>query len=187
MNLPNKITMFRVFLIPVFVVLLMVEQIPYYNFIALGVFSLACFSDFLDGYLARKYNLVTTFGKFMDPLADKILVCTAMILLIELDKIPSVIVAVIMAREFIISGFRLIASDKGVVIAAGYLGKFKTVAQMFMCIFLMFTADDKFDKYLFFRVVNILGIVFMWLALVLTVVSLIDYMWRNRKVLSDQK
>lgn len=179
--------MFRVFLIPVFVVLLMVKQIPYYNFIALGVFSLACFSDFLDGYLARKYHLVTTFGKFMDPLADKVLVCTAMILLIELGKIPSVIVAVIMAREFIISGFRLIASDKGVVIAAGYLGKFKTVAQMFMCIFLMFTANPEYDKYLFFRIIDTLGVIFMWLALILTVVSLIDYMWRNRMVLSDQK
>lgn len=187
MNLPNKITMFRVFLIPVFVVLLMVEEIPYYNFIALAVFSLACFSDFLDGYLARKYHLVTTFGKFMDPLADKILVCTAMILLIELDKIPAVVVAVIMAREFIISGFRLIASDKGVVIAAGYLGKFKTVAQMFMCIFLLFTADDGYNHLLFFKIIGVAGQIFMWLALVLTVVSLIDYMWKNRKVISDQK
>ncbi len=185
MNLPNKITMFRVFLIPVFVILLMLDEIPYYNFIALAVFSVACFSDFLDGYLARKYHLITTFGKFMDPLADKILVCTAMILLIGLQKIPAVVVAVIMAREFIISGFRLIASDKGIVIAAGYLGKFKTAAQMFMCIFLLFTADDSYNKYLFFRIIDVAGAVFMWLALILTVVSLVDYMWRNRSVLSD--
>lgn len=186
MNLPNKITMFRVFLIPVFVVLLMVDEIPYYNFIALAVFSVACFSDFLDGYLARKMGLVTTFGKFMDPLADKILVCTAMILLIELNKIPAVIAAIIMAREFIISGFRLIASDKGVVIAAGYLGKFKTVAQMFMCIFLLFTADPAYNN-LFFRIIDVAGQVFMWLALVLTVVSLVEYIWTNRQVLKDNE
>lgn len=187
MNLPNKITLFRVFMIPVFVFLLMVQQIPYYNFIALGVFAIASFSDFLDGHIARKYNLVTTFGKFMDPIADKILVCTALIMLIEFDKIPAVIVAVIMARDFVINGFRLIASDKGVVIAAGWLGKIKTVVQMVMCMFLLFTADPKYDKYLIFRIAGVLGKVAMWLALVLTVASVIDYIWRNRAVLHDKK
>ncbi len=188
MNLPNKITMFRVFLIPVFVVLLMLQDIlPFYNFIALAVFALACFSDFLDGHLARKYNLVTTFGKFMDPLADKILVCTAMILLIEFNQIPAVVVAVIMAREFIISGFRLIACDKGVVLAAGYLGKIKTFAQMFMCCFLLFTANPEYDDILFFKIVWYAGQVFMWFALVMTVVSLVDYIYKNINVLRDEK
>ena len=188
MNLPNRITMFRVLLIPVFVVLLMLENyLPYYNFIALAVFAAACFSDFLDGHIARKYNLVTTFGKFMDPLADKILVSTALILLIEFEKIPAVVVAVILAREFIISGFRLIACDKGVVLAAGYLGKIKTFAQMFMCCFMLFTADRTYNKFLFFKIVDVVGQIFMWFALIMTVVSLVDYIWNNIDVLMDDK
>ena len=188
MNLPNRITLFRVLLIPVFVVLLMLENyLPYYNFIALAVFAAACFSDFLDGHIARKYNLVTTFGKFMDPLADKILVSTALILLIEFEKIPAVVVAVILAREFIISGFRLIACDKGVVLAAGYLGKIKTFAQMFMCCFMLFTADRTYNKFLFFKIVDVVGQIFMWFALIMTVVSLVDYIWNNIDVLKDDK
>jgi len=187
MNLPNKITLFRVFLIPVFVVLLMLENyLPYYNFIALAVFAAASFTDFLDGHIARKYNLVTTFGKFMDPLADKILVCTALILLIEFNKIPAVVVAIILAREFIISGFRLIACDKGVVLAAGYLGKIKTFAQMFMCCFMLFTADPAYDN-LFFRIIDVIGQIFMWFALAMTVISLVDYLWKNIDVLRDEK
>ncbi len=186
MNLPNRITLFRVILIPIFVMLLMAEdRIPYYSFIATAVFGLACFSDFLDGYLARKWNLVTTFGKFMDPLADKILVITAMILLVEMHMIPAVVVAIIMAREFIISGFRMIASDKGVVIAAGYIGKTKTVFQMLMCIFLLATSDAYYRQYMFFKFFYYLGIICMWIALVLTIWSLVDYMWRNRQVLKD--
>ena len=188
MNLPNRITMVRVFMIPVFVVLLMLEKyLPYYNFIALAVFATASFTDFLDGHIARKYNLVTTFGKFMDPLADKILVSTALILLIEFDKIPAVVVAVILAREFIISGFRLIACDKGVVLAAGYLGKIKTFSQMLMCCFMLFTADPSYNKYLFFRIVDVLCLVFMVFALIMTVVSLVDYIWKNIDVLKDDK
>ena len=187
MNLPNRITMVRVFMIPVFVVLLMLEKyLPYYNFIALAVFATASFTDFLDGHIARKYNLVTTFGKFMDPLADKILVSTALILLIEFDKIPAVVVAVILAREFIISGFRLIACDKGVVLAAGYLGKIKTFSQMLMCCFMLFTADPSYNN-LFFRIVDVLGFVFMVFALIMTVVSLVDYLWKNIDVLKDDK
>lgn len=185
MNLPNKITVFRVLLIPVFVVLLMIDSIPYYNFLALTVFVIACITDFLDGYIARKYKLVTNFGKFMDPLADKVLVCTAMILLIELDMIPAVIVAIIMAREFIISGFRLVASDNGVVIAASYIAKFKTTAQMLMCIFLLFTVDKSYDGP-FFRFIDILGQIFMWIALVLTIASLVDYIYKNRQVLKEK-
>ena len=185
MNLPNKLTMLRVFMIPVFVLLLMFPQIPFYNFIALAVFAIASFTDFLDGHIARKYNLVTTFGKFMDPLADKILVCTALILLIEFGKIPAVVVAIIMARDFVISGFRLIASDKGVVIAAGMLGKIKTVVQMIMCMLLLFTADDDYDG-LMFEIADVLGQLAMWFALFLTIASLVVYIWDNREVLTDK-
>ena len=130
MNLPNKLTMFRVILIPFFIVFLLIPITPYDKWIALAIFVIASLTDLLDGKIARKYNLVTNFGKFMDPLADKLLVCSALICLIELDKIPSWMVIIIIAREFIISGFRLVASDNGVVIAASYFGKFKTTFQM---------------------------------------------------------
>ena len=132
MNLPNKLTMFRVILIPFFVVFLLVDITTIDKWIALAIFIVASLTDLLDGKIARKYNLVTNFGKFMDPLADKLLVCSALICLVELSKIPAWIVIVIIAREFIISGFRLIASDNGVVIAASYWGKFKTTFQIVM-------------------------------------------------------
>ena len=121
----------------------------------------------------------------MDPLADKILVCTALILLIEFGKIPAVVVAIIMARDFVISGFRLIASDKGVVIAAGMLGKIKTVVQMIMCMLLLFTADDDYDG-LLFEIADVLGQLAMWFALFLTIASLVVYIWDNREVLTDK-
>ncbi|MDE7428093.1 MAG: CDP-diacylglycerol--glycerol-3-phosphate 3-phosphatidyltransferase, partial [Lachnospiraceae bacterium] len=113
MNLPNKLTVFRVILIPFFVVLLLFDITAYDDWIALAIFIIASLTDFLDGHIARKYNLVTNFGKFMDPLADKLLVCSALICLVELSRIPAWIVILIIAREFIISGFRLIASDNG--------------------------------------------------------------------------
>ena len=125
MNLPNKLTLMRVILIPVYLVLWHLE-FPGNNYAALAVFVVASLTDFLDGYIARKYDLVTDFGKFMDPLADKLLVCSALICLIELRQLPAWMVIVIISREFIISGFRLVASDNGVVIAASYWGKFKT-------------------------------------------------------------
>ena len=179
MNLPNKLTILRVCMVPVFLVFLMIPEIPGGNWIALGVFIAASLTDLLDGKIARKYNLVTDFGKFMDPLADKLLVCSAMIALIELDKIPAWVVIVIIAREFIISGFRLVASDNGVVIAASWWGKIKTVVQMVMTCFLI--ADLDFD------VINVLEQILIYAALVLTVVSLIDYLYKNRGVLSSQK
>jgi CDP-diacylglycerol--glycerol-3-phosphate 3-phosphatidyltransferase len=174
-------------MIPVFVVLLMLKDyLPYYNFIALAVFATASFTDFLDGHIARKYNLVTTFGKFMDPLADKILVSTALILLIEFKKIPAVVVAVILAREFIISGFRLIASDKGVVIAASYWGKFKTTFQMIM-IGMMLVEDIPVFANLGNNVFGILTTIIMIIALALTLISLVDYVWKNKDVMKDTK
>lgn len=180
MNLPNKLTIMRVILIPFFVFFLLSPYFPAYgNYIAVAIFIVASLTDMLDGKIARKYNLVTNFGKFMDPLADKLLVCSAMICLIELDRLAAWIVIVIIAREFIISGFRLVASDNGVVIAASYWGKFKTTFQMLMVIVLILDIQTPFFQ--------ILGTVLTYVALILTVVSLIDYIVKNKDVLKDQK
>ena len=180
MNLPNKLTIMRVILIPFFVFFLLSPYFPAYgNYIAVAIFIVASLTDMLDGKIARKYNLVTNFGKFMDPLADKLLVCSAMICLIELDGLAAWIVIVIIAREFIISGFRLVASDNGVVIAASYWGKFKRTFQMLMVIVLILDIQMPFFQ--------ILGTVLTYVALILTVVSLIDYIVKNKDVLKDQK
>ena len=177
MNLPNKLTMFRVVLIPFFIVFLLASLTPYDKWIALAIFIIASLTDLLDGKIARKYNLVTNFGKFMDPLADKLLVCSALICLIELDKIPSWMVIVIIAREFIISGFRLVASDNGVVIAASYWGKFKTTFQMVAVCLLI--AD--------IAALSMVTQIILWIAVVLTVVSLIDYLIKNKDVMKESK
>ena len=177
MNLPNKLTMFRVILIPFFVVFLLVDITSYDKWIALAIFVIASLTDLLDGKIARKYNLVTNFGKFMDPLADKLLVCSALICLIELAKIPSWIVIVIIAREFIISGFRLVASDNGIVIAASYWGKFKTTFQMVMICLMI--AD--------IEALKLLTTITMWVAVVLTVISLADYLIKNKDVMRETK
>ena len=183
MNLPNKLTLFRVILIPFFVFFLLAPYFEGYgNYIAVAIFIIASITDFLDGKIARKYHLVTNFGKFMDPLADKLLVCSAMICLIDLGKLASWIVILIIAREFIISGFRLIASDNGVVIAASYWGKFKTTFQMLMVIVLMLDITLNQLAWL-----HILGIVLTYIALALTVISLIDYIVKNKDVLKEQK
>lgn len=170
----------RVILIPFFVFFLLAPYFPDYgNYIAVAIFIVASLTDLLDGKIARKYNLVTNFGKFMDPLADKLLVCSAMICLIELDRLASWIVIVIIAREFIISGFRLVASDNGVVIAASYWGKFKTTFQMLMVIVLILDIPHP--------AFQILGVVLTYVALILTIVSLIDYIAKNKDVLKEQK
>lgn len=177
MNLPNKLTLFRVILIPFFVLFMLVDITSIDKWIALAVFIIASLTDLLDGKIARKYNLVTNFGKFMDPLADKLLVCSALICLVEMAKLPAWMVIVIIAREFIISGFRLIASDNGVVIAASYWGKFKTTFQMVMICLLI--AD--------IEAIEIITIVIVWVALILTVVSLIDYLIKNKDVMKETK
>lgn len=180
MNLPNKLTLFRVVLIPFFVFFLLAPYFEGYgNYIAVAIFIVASITDFLDGKIARKYNLVTNFGKFMDPLADKLLVCSALICLIQLELIPAWVVIIIIAREFIISGFRLVASDNGVVIAASYWGKFKTAFQMLTVIVLILNIPNK--------VFIILGTVLIYVSLALTVISLIDYIAKNKDVLKDQK
>lgn len=180
MNLPNKLTLFRVVLIPFFVFFLLAPYFEGYgNYIAVAIFIVASITDFLDGKIARKYYLVTNFGKFMDPLADKLLVCSALICLIQLELIPAWVVIIIIAREFIISGFRLVASDNGVVIAASYWGKFKTAFQMLTVIVLILNIPNK--------VFIILGTVLIYVSLALTVISLIDYIAKNKDVLKDQK
>lgn len=188
MNLPNKLTIFRVILIVPFVILLLggyaqwgwfqtvfggIADIT--DYIALVIFIIASLTDMLDGKIARKYNLVTNFGKFMDPLADKLLVCAALICLIELDRIPAWIVIIIISREFIISGFRLIAADNRVVIAANYWGKFKTTFQMVMVCLMIVNLES----------LTVLTQIVMWIALALTVISLVDYILKNKGVLFD--
>lgn len=188
MNLPNKLTVFRMILIVPFVILLLGGHAgwgwfdaafggieAYTDYIALVIFVIASLTDMLDGKIARKYNLVTNFGKFMDPLADKLLVCSAMICLIDMDRIPAWIVIVIISREFIISGFRLVASDNHVVIAASYWGKFKTTFQMIMVILMIANI----------QALNILTQIVMWIAFALTIISLIDYIVKNKNVLFD--
>lgn len=148
------------------------------RYISLALFVGASVTDWFDGYLARKNNLVTNFGKFMDPLADKLLVCSAMICMIELNRLPAWFVIIIIGREFIISGFRLIAAENGIVIAANYWGKFKTASQMIMIILLILHFDGIFVT---------LEQLFIWLSLALTIISLITYIWQNKSVLSMQE
>ena len=137
MNVPNTLTIIRVLLIPFFVAFMLCNITAYDNYIALAIFIVASLTDTLDGYLARKNNQVTNFGKFMDPLADKLLVCSALICLLSNGMISTVVVLIIIAREFIISGFRLVAVDNGIVIAASWWGKAKTISQMIMIILLI--------------------------------------------------
>mgnify|MGYP002514841120 CR=1 FL=1 len=144
MNLPNKLTLLRIILIPFFVFFLLAPvDIPGKQYIALGIFAFASLTDLIDGKIARKYNLVTNFGKFMDPIADKLLVSSAMIAFVQMGLLPAWMVIIIIAREFIISGFRLVASDAGVVLAAGWWGKFKTAFQMIMCILLIINSFSR--------------------------------------------
>ncbi|MCI9162304.1 MAG: CDP-diacylglycerol--glycerol-3-phosphate 3-phosphatidyltransferase [Lachnospiraceae bacterium] len=176
MNLPNKLTVLRVILIPFFVLSLMVfdGEEPLYRYLAAAIFIVASLTDMLDGKIARKYNLVTNFGKFMDPLADKLLVCAALICLVELEQLPAWMVILIVSREFIISGVRLVAAEQGIVIAASYWGKFKTTFQMLAVILLIVDLP----------VLWLLTQACTWIALVLTIVSLADYVIRNKSVFS---
>ena len=182
MNLPNKLTLIRVCIIPFFVFFMLADLSSYIGesgkYIAVTLFIIASLTDWFDGYLARKNNLVTNFGKFMDPLADKLLVCSALICLIEMPQhLPAWIVIVIIGREFIISGFRLVASDNGVVIAASYWGKFKTAFQMVMIILWILDFSNRYMQYLTIAVTVI--------AVTLTIISLIDYLVKNRTVIGE--
>ena len=178
MNLPNKLTVMRVILIPFFVAALLYDNgsSQTMRIVANVIFIVASLTDLFDGKIARKYNLVTNFGKFMDPLADKLLVCSALICLIQLGQLPAWVVIIIISREFIISGFRLVAADNGIVIAASYWGKFKTVFQMAMIIVLIADLGGVFD---------LIGEILIWAAVALTIISLIDYVWKNKQVLTQ--
>lgn len=178
MNTPNKLTVGRMIMVPFLVAFMLTGWGGEANrYICLAIFAVASITDWFDGYLARKHNLVTNFGKFMDPLADKLLVCSALICFIQSGQLAAWIVIVIIAREFIISGFRLIAAENGVVIAANYWGKFKTVSQMIMIILLFLDLGGFFA---------VLTEIFVWLSLALTVISLLTYIIQNRSVLSMQ-
>lgn len=179
MNLPNKLTILRMIMIPFFVAALLMEggQVQTLRYLAAGIFIVASLTDMLDGKIARKHNLVTNFGKFMDPLADKLLVCSALICLVELKELPAWMVIVIISREFIISGFRLVASDNGVVIAASYWGKFKTTFQMIAVVLLILKIEA----------LSMVTTAVVWIALVLTVISLADYIVKNAGVLKEGK
>lgn len=178
MNLPNKLTLFRIILIPFFVFFLFTGCVGEAGkYIALGIFAVASLTDLFDGKIARKYNLVTNFGKFMDPIADKLLVSSALISFVGLNRLPAWIVIILIAREFIISGFRLVASDAGIVLAASWWGKFKTAFQMIMCILLIINIQN--------NVFTVINNVFIYISLALSVISLADYLIKNRKVISD--
>ena len=180
MNLPNKLTILRVIMIPFFVFFLLFKPEEFtYRLISDIIFVLASLTDLLDGKVARKYNLVTNFGKFMDPLADKLLVCSALICIVSLKLLPAWIAIIIISREFIISGFRLVAADNGVVIAASMWGKFKTTFQMIMIIVLVLNFDNYY--------MHIFGIILIVVATALTIISLIDYIVKNKDVLKETK
>ena len=179
MNLPNKLTVLRVILIPFFVVSMMIENgaNQTFRYVAAAIFIIASLTDMLDGKIARKYNLVTNFGKFMDPLADKLLVCSALICLIQLGQLPAWMVIIIVSREFIISGFRLVAAEQGIVIAASYWGKFKTTFQMIAVVLMILN----------FEALSAVTLICTWAALILTIISLVDYIAHNHKVLTEGK
>lgn len=176
MNLPNKITVFRLFLIPVFVYFFFIGEVGY--LISAIIFIIASFTDFLDGYLARKYNETTNFGAFLDPIADKVLVFAALILLAESGIIPSWTVILIIGRETLINGFRLIAIEKGVVISASYLGKFKTVSQMLSLVLLLFAPASP--------IILFIGLIVYWIAVIATLISGIEYIYQGRDLLSEK-
>ena len=177
MNLPNKLTILRALLVPVFVFFMLfpAENDLLFRLIAEVIFCLASFTDFLDGYIARKRKLVTNFGKFMDPLADKLLVCAALICMIPLSYLPAWYVIILISREFIISGFRLIAVEQNLVIAASYFGKLKTVSQMLMIILLILQVPA----------LSLVTEILVYLSLALTIISLMDYLYKNRRILEE--
>ncbi len=192
MNLPMKLTFLRIIMIPVFVAVFFIPAIPYRFIISAVIFALAAFTDFLDGYIARKYNMVTDLGKFLDPIADKVLVSTALIVMLvaferEVPVLPwygSIAVAIILARELIISGFRMIAAGKGAVLAADLSGKIKTTVQDVAIVVLLVAKDVSSEPY---GVINVIGMVLLGIATLLTIYSGAECIIKNRKVLQTEK
>lgn len=196
MNLPNKLTVSRVVMIPIFVLFFYLQFSGHY-FVALAVFALASFTDFLDGKIARKYHLVTNLGKFLDPIADKVLVSTAMIVMLTVPAFftqylgswalicAGCCVAIILGREIIVSGFRMVAADAGIVIAADKIGKYKTVTQDISIVVLFIGAGlgEFLVDNLAVQIINIFGLVLFALATLLTIISGINYIIKNIAVL----
>lgn len=175
MNIANKLTLFRIFLVPIFIMSLLILGID--NILGFLIFIIASITDMLDGYLARSRNLVTTFGKFMDPLADKILACSALVMLVKFGKVEAWMVCIVLAREFIISGFRLIAATNGIVISASIYGKIKTITQLFAISFILLNSTN------FIKIPMNIDKILWYISVVFTVMSAIDYIWKNLKVL----
>ncbi|WP_308533987.1 CDP-diacylglycerol--glycerol-3-phosphate 3-phosphatidyltransferase [uncultured Peptoniphilus sp.] len=172
MNLPNKLTILRIFMVPIFIIFMYLD-FEASRLVATAIFCIASFTDFLDGYIARKNHLVTNFGKFADPLADKILVCAALIMLASYGTIPAYCVIIIEAREFAVSGLRILAASSNVTIAASSLGKFKTVSQLISMILLLTGIES----------LNNIGLIIFYFAVIMTIISGIDYFTKNKKVL----
>lgn len=193
MNLPNQLTVARLLLTFVFVAVLSIDGVPHAGTAALLVFSVAAYTDFLDGHLARKHNLITNFGKLMDPLADKILMCAGFVLLSEQGFIAAWIVVAILSREFLVTGLRLVASAEGVVLAAEGLGKYKTIFQIVTVIYFLLVLAAREPLFAWLNPVldvrlfspALLGTALVWVSLVLTMVSGISYVWKNRQILAD--
>lgn len=192
MNLPNKLTISRILLIPIFILLLSLpvdlgawniggSELPIMHFIAALLFIFASATDWIDGYIARKYNLITNLGKFLDPLADKLLVSAALIMLVQLELAAAWIVIVIISREFAVTGLRLVAAGEGIVLAAGQMGKLKTATQMIAIILLLL------HNYPFSYLNLSVGSIMLYLALFFTVVSGVDYFIKNKHVMRDAK
>ncbi len=176
MNLANKITIFRVFLVPVFMIALY-SNLSYSSYLAAAIFIFASLTDTLDGYIARSRNMITNFGKFVDPLADKVLVSAALISLVDLGKVPGWVVVVIIAREFTITGFRVIAASEGVTIAASPLGKIKTITQLIAIIALLL---NNFP----FNIINLpFANIMLYISLFFTIISGVDYIYKNKSAL----
>lgn len=188
MNLPNKLTVFRIILVPFFVAALLITQIPYHNLFALIIFLIASITDMLDGKIARKYNLITDFGKFLDPLADKILVMSALICFIPLGLASCVAVTLILAREFLVTSLRLVAASSGKVIAASLFGKVKTVSQMVSILTtLLLLSISEFCQGLPFGTIGLVSNILIWISAAFTVLSGVDYLYKNRSFLSQSK
>ena len=177
MNIANKLTVFRVVLVPFFVLFVLTDFTEYNRWIAFAIFCIATITDKLDGTIAKKYNMVTNFGKFMDPIADKLLISSALICLCSLGEIPAWVIIIIIAREFVISGIRLVASDNGVTIAASWWGKLKTISQMTMIIIILMDIEK----------LSLLCDIVMYISLALTIISMIDYLIKNKDVMKDTK
>jgi len=201
MNLPNKLTLLRVFMVPVFLVFALIDTIPYNEFIAVGIFAIASITDALDGYIARKNNLVTNFGKFLDPLADKVLVMAALLCLVQMGFIGSVPVIIILPREFMVSGLRLVTANEGVVVPAGIWGKLKTAFTMIAIIVIFIIAglfgqgtvfgealyhSTEYFEY-FYVLIFVIPTILIWIATILTVISGVQYLFAYRKYIDTTK